>query len=178
MTILYRNDEASKTLFSIINRLGMACESGDKQIDVLTLALSTAINQLNGNTLALSKVAQEVKDCLDDEINGILRYECETDIDDLNEYSHYQPKETFQLAFDIVSVSAHQQVNILNDSYDEESIIKGLKNGELATTTWFKQDGIQTIDMVSTGEKVAVIISQEMEGEYSDYRPCRRIQLN
>jgi hypothetical protein len=68
-----------------------------------------------------------------------------------------------QLAFDIVRATVHQEIEITNNSYDEDSIIEGLKCGELAT-------GMQRIIVVSTCESIAVVLSQEIDGEYEDYR--------
>jgi hypothetical protein len=75
-----------------------------------------------------------------------------------------------QLAFEVQG-SVHQRVTLLDLSYTEESIIEGLKSGELATTTW--HDGSNTyatIDECATGKEIALIISQEIEGEYFDFR--------
>lgn len=78
--------------------------------------------------------------------------------------------ELIQIAFDIASGSVHQQVKVVNSEYDEESIIEGLESGKLATTTWFDEGKPSTIDVIATGESIAEIVSQEINGEYEDYR--------
>ena len=76
-----------------------------------------------------------------------------------------------QLAFDIVNASCHQIVRIIKPEHDEDSIIAGLQNGTLVTTTWFDtSEELSYIDETATGEPVAVIVSQEIDGEYLDYR--------
>ena len=76
-----------------------------------------------------------------------------------------------QLAFDIEMATCHQIIRILKPEWDEDSIIDGLKSGTLATTTWFDSgEELSYIDLVETGEPVGVIISQEIDGEYFDYR--------
>jgi hypothetical protein len=74
-----------------------------------------------------------------------------------------------QLAFEL-NGTCHQRVRIVRDNYDEESIIQGLKDGTLATTTWFDHSGFSWIEVVETGEQIGLIYSQEIEGEYFDYR--------
>lgn len=85
--------------------------------------------------------------------------------------SHELPKplEEIQLAFEI-SGTCHQRVRIVHDAYDEEKIIEGLKDGTLATTTWYDFNGFSWIEVVETGIRVGLIFSQEIEGEYFDYR--------
>ncbi len=78
--------------------------------------------------------------------------------------------EELQLAFDIEYASVHQTVRVVNSNYDEESIIQGLEDGILATTTWFDNQSASEITVVATGEVIAVITSQEINGEYTDYR--------
>jgi hypothetical protein len=75
-----------------------------------------------------------------------------------------------QLAFDIEAASCHQIIRVVNPDYDEESIIQGLKAGTLATTTWFGTDGFSWLEEIETGKQVGLIVSQEIDGEYLDYR--------
>jgi len=75
-----------------------------------------------------------------------------------------------QLAFDIVAASCHQIIQIVNKDYDEESIIAGLRDGTLATSTWVGEDYTPTVDVIATGETVGIIVSQEIDGEYEDFR--------
>lgn len=76
----------------------------------------------------------------------------------------------FQLAFDIIEASCHQIIQIVNTDYTEESIIAGLQDGTLATSTWVGEDYTPTIDVIATGETVGIIISQEIDGQYEDFR--------
>lgn len=75
-------DEASNSLDDVIVRLAMACESGDKELDILTDAISTAISELNGNASSISKVANAAKDALGDPFLS----HSESDIEDLQYY--------------------------------------------------------------------------------------------
>lgn len=76
-----------------------------------------------------------------------------------------------QIAFEIVSGTVAQQVKVINPAFDEDAIIDGLSDGTLITTTWHDQDGSpSTIDITATGEAIAEIISQEINGEYEDFR--------
>lgn len=76
-----------------------------------------------------------------------------------------------QLGFDIISATVHQIVDITDDAHDEESLIVGLNDGSLCTTTWHEGDKtISTIDVTKTGVPVATILSQEINGEYEDFR--------
>ncbi|ENK2262573.1 hypothetical protein AB3A98_002620 [Vibrio parahaemolyticus] len=74
-----------------------------------------------------------------------------------------------QIAFDIESASVSQMVQIINDNYDEDSIIDGLEDGSLSTTTWHG-NGIPEITITATGEVVGIILSQEIEGHYDEFR--------
>jgi len=78
--------------------------------------------------------------------------------------------EQIQIAFDVQG-TVFQRAVIMDTQYDEESIIEGLKSGELVTTTW--HDGNDTeayVEITRTGEPIARIVSQEIEGEYDDWR--------
>ena len=75
-----------------------------------------------------------------------------------------------QIAFDVHG-TVHQRVLPLKPDYSEEEIIMGLEAGTLCTTTWHNgTDEPVYIDVTTTGEHVALVISQEIEGEYFDYR--------
>lgn len=78
--------------------------------------------------------------------------------------------DVIQITFDIMSGQVDQQIKVVNNSYDKDMIIEGLNSGFLVTTTWLEQGGIQTIDITSSGEVVAEILSQEINAEYYDYR--------
>lgn len=75
-----------------------------------------------------------------------------------------------QLAFEIQG-TVHQRLRIINPDYDEDRIIAELDDGTLATSTW--HDGPETktqIEIIATGEPIADILSQEIEGEHFDFR--------
>ncbi|MBC5852122.1 hypothetical protein [Vibrio metschnikovii] len=76
-----------------------------------------------------------------------------------------------KIAFDIESASVTQIIKIIDTNYDESSIISGLKDGSLCTTTWHGSDnGIPDISITATGEVVGIILSQEIEGNYDEFR--------
>lgn len=77
---------------------------------------------------------------------------------------------SIQLAFEI-NATCHQQLHVLDKDYTEDTIIAGLQDGTLVTTTW--HDGRNTratIDETETGREIAEILSQEIDGEYFDFR--------
>lgn len=74
------------------------------------------------------------------------------------------------IEFEIISATCRQECEIVDDTYTVETIVEGLNNGTLITTTW--HDGKvthATIDELRTGKEVAIIHSQEIEGEYEDF---------
>ncbi len=75
-----------------------------------------------------------------------------------------------QIAFDIFNATCHQIVRVIDHNYDEDKIIEGLEDGSLVTTTWFDPTQGQSIDQTKNGYIVAEIISQEIHGEYEDFR--------
>jgi len=131
----------------------------ENQIDNLTHTIS---NQLKANGIALD--SDQLCD-LNDLLSDFIIDKCDVEITD---EAHSEP--VIQIAFDILEATVDQQVKVINSSYDEEKILDGLKNGTLETQTSVEQGGIQTIDVVGTGEAIAEIISQEINGEYDDYR--------
>ena len=74
-----------------------------------------------------------------------------------------------QLAFE-GSVSVYQRLIIVDENYDEESIIEGLQSGDLFTTMEHEKDHEPTLVKLPEMTVVAKIISQEVNGEYTDYR--------
>lgn len=76
-----------------------------------------------------------------------------------------------QIAFEVQG-SVHQRAVLLEPSdWTEERIVEGLASGDLVTTTW--HDGGNTeayVEELSTGRRIALIVSQEIEGEYFDFR--------
>lgn len=75
-----------------------------------------------------------------------------------------------QIDFDICEASVSHVVKILNPEYDEDRIISELNNGLLATTTWHGANEIPYISVILSGENIAEIVSQEVDGTYLDYR--------
>jgi len=71
------------------------------------------------------------------------------------------------LAFEVVG-TVEQQVRIIKKGYSEDMIITALEEGTLCTTTWFGKYDSQITDR--DGAVVAVVESQEIDGEYTDYR--------
>jgi len=131
----------------------------DNQLDNLT---HTTLNQLAAYGVILdSDLACDLNELLSSFICG----KCDVDIEKCEGNDV-----VIQIAYDIISGSVDQQVKILNSSYDEDKIVSGLRSGVLATTTCFEQGSIKTIFVVRTGEKIAEIISQEINAEYDDYR--------
>lgn len=74
-----------------------------------------------------------------------------------------------QVAFDVIAGTVHQIVEIVEPTYDEEQIIEGLKTGKMVTTMGHDENP-SSIDITANGETVAIILSQEVDGEYEDFR--------
>jgi len=83
---------------------------------------------------------------------------------------HAVDGEVIQLAFDIVSGTVQQQVVLLNKHVDEMFLFEGLRLGYLATSLNHDGGEHSFIVNIQTDEKVAQIISQEIDGEYEEYR--------
>ena len=77
--------------------------------------------------------------------------------------------DTIQIAFDIDFAEVTQTIKIIDNDYDEETIIEGLERGTLCTTTW--HGGLTPeISEVGTDKVIGYIESQEITGEYINYR--------
>ena len=112
-------------------------------------------------------LGDELKCDLNDTLSAFLTEKCTVSI---TEDAHIENGDNIiQLAFDVISASVHQQALILNPEYNEESIIEGLTSGKLATTVGH-DDEESYIEVVATGENIALILSQEVDGEYDDFR--------
>ena len=61
-----------------------------------------------------------------------------------------------------------QEVQILDDSYTPEQIIKALNAGELFTTTWHEDKETTYITNLN-GDNVARINYSQIDGEYFDF---------
>lgn len=82
---------------------------------------------------------------------------------------------TFELAFDIEAASCHQVIEIIDDTYSEESIMEGLQDGSIQTSTWHNQGMSSSgetnfVTVLETGKNIAVVKDQEIDGEYSEFR--------
>lgn len=78
--------EISSSLDSVIMRLAMTCDSDDKELNVLSEALSAALECIKDNEVALAAVAKAVKDELGDTVEDISFVDSEGDIRDLESY--------------------------------------------------------------------------------------------
>lgn len=77
--------------------------------------------------------------------------------------------DTIQIAFDIDFAEVTQTIKIIDNDYDEETIIEGLERGTLCTTTW--HGGLTPeISEVGTDKVIGYIESQEITGDYINYR--------
>tara|TARA_Y100001973_G_C5153490_1_gene309424 strand:- start:934 stop:1167 length:234 start_codon:yes stop_codon:yes gene_type:complete len=74
-----------------------------------------------------------------------------------------------QLAFE-AEVSVHQRINVVNKQYNEERVVRELQEGVLVTTTWHDQNGEPPRLETASGVLVGYIVSQEMEGDYFNFR--------
>lgn len=74
-----------------------------------------------------------------------------------------------QLAFE-GSVSVYQRLIIIDTNYDEKSIIEGLKSGDLCTTMGHDDASESCLYKLPEMSVVAKVVSQEVQGEYEDYR--------
>lgn len=73
-----------------------------------------------------------------------------------------------QIAFEITA-TCHQEIVIYEYGITENDILKGLKNGTYITSTWINEDN-ETILEDKNGKVIGKIISQEIDGEYENYR--------
>lgn len=73
-----------------------------------------------------------------------------------------------QIAFEITA-TCHQIIKVYNKKIKESDIINGLKNGNYITSTWINKDNKTYIED-NKGEIIGEIISQEIDGEYENYR--------
>jgi hypothetical protein len=76
-----------------------------------------------------------------------------------------------QLGFDL-SGTCHQIIDVYApEVWTEEKIVDGLQKGELFTSTWHNGRDTQAfIVKMDTMEHIGEIISQEIDGEYFDFR--------
>lgn len=76
---------SASNLDIVITRLAMENGSGDKELEVFQNALGAALQSLEGNKPALSKVAQSVLDSLGSDIHDDP-YKDNEDLDSLKQY--------------------------------------------------------------------------------------------
>lgn len=66
--------------------------------------------------------------------------------------------------------SVVQVLDIIHPEYDEERIIDELGSGTILTTTWFDtEDKHKPAISLHDGTIIAYLLSQEIDGEYSDF---------
>lgn len=81
-----------------------------------------------------------------------------------------------QIAFEVALATVHQIVVITDKQYTEELIVEGLNNGTIVTTTWHEQgrdvdnDTELTLERVADGHIIGFVKSQEVDGEYINFR--------
>jgi hypothetical protein len=142
----------------------MSQSINENQLDDITHATAAAL-RAQGIALDNDKMT-DLNDHISAFINGSCGYDIETSgpkkIGD-------QEDHVIQIAFDVVYGDAHQRVKIIDDNYDEESIIEGLKKGTLVTTTWHG-DGPCELTVTETGKVIGLVLSQEINAEYEDFR--------
>lgn len=83
---------------------------------------------------------------------------------------------TVEIMFNVVG-ECTQEIDIINPEYDDERICRELNEGMLATTTWHRSGESMEIVVVSTGEAVARIVSQEIDGEYNYFEPANDVMF-
>lgn len=75
---------------------------------------------------------------------------------------------TIQIAFEI-QATCQQVIKVLNNKWDEDRIIEGLKTGMLVTSTWINEGEGTFLEDLS-GNVIGRIVSQQVDGDYSDFR--------
>ena len=134
----------------------------ENQLDDITHA-TNAILEAQGIELSNDAITD-----LNDHLSSFINGRCEISIEPTSEIDDDLKNDVFELSFEIISADVSQTIRITNHDYDEESIIEGLKKGSLVTTTWHGGD-TPSIDEVKTGKRVAIVMSQEIDGEYDEY---------
>lgn len=78
---------------------------------------------------------------------------------------------TMRLSFEITEAMVYQSIKLVDNSYTEEMIIKGLNNGTIVTSTWHhgEQGGSLKLETIE-GHVIGMITSQEIDGEYVNYK--------
>lgn len=141
-------------------------------VKVLNKAISkTQLDSLVVNVIGgLGTYGVDLDSDLAAELGGLLTdfiaEKCDIEIEPKTSSEEDEP---ITISFDIVAGSVEQKVRLVNADYDRDLLVEGLESGKLATTTWFKQGGTQVIEAVASGEVVAIVVSQEICGEYKDF---------
>ena len=116
--------------------------------------------------------------CLTDGIEDArIMLECQhAAFEALDEISHadeqIQPDDeetNIEVSFDVIHAGVTQELKILDDTYDEDAIIEGLRSGTLVTTLWFEKGEPSYVDETVSGKHVAEVVTQEIDGEYDDF---------
>lgn len=71
-----------------------------------------------------------------------------------------------------IEATVKQRIELISDVYDENDIALLLEEGTLKTTTWFNHDDLDKAHNYiedHKGNRVAKILSQEVEGSYFDF---------
>lgn len=69
-----------------------------------------------------------------------------------------------------IEATVKQEIQLISDLYEVDEITDLLEDGTLITSTWFNHNNKkQTYIEDHKGNKVAKIISQEIEGSYFDF---------
>lgn len=167
-------DASSETNSKSSFTVAVACINASGESDLFITKVSITNEEFKNNKhieVAMENASDEGYDhpmiCFDkSDMNNILRVVPELSTPEAD----IADSKTIQLSFDIVAGGVDQELEVINESYDEESIIEGLKCGNLATTIGHDIGNSQYISVVATDERIAKIISQDSNGEYEDYR--------
>lgn len=106
---------------------------------------------------------------MNDMLSSFLEERCSIAIMEDSEVDTDEGKKILQVAFDIKEGTAHQQIWVTDERYDEFKLISGLADGSLVTTLDHDNE-VQFIKEDKTDKCIATILSQEVDGEYVDYR--------
>lgn len=107
---------------------------------------------------------------LNDHLAAFINGNCGYNIEATGTKDNTSEKDNvIEVAFDVLSGTVTQIVEIVEPYYDEEQIIEGLATGKMVTTMGHDKNPA-SIDITETGETVAIILSQEVDGEYEDFR--------
>ena len=133
----------------------------DSRMDNITHAVA-AILEANGITLS-----DNLKSDLNDELSGFLEEKC---VCTREEDTKHNTPDIIQIGFDIEGGVNCQNVEVIDSTFDEASIIDGLSNGTLTTTMSFGGTRPPAIMESKSKHIVAYILGQEFNGELIEFR--------